>query len=83
MAVEPRLLARRAAQRERARMRRALLIDVLTAIALAVLVLSLANGLGVVGFACLPVLAAGLLWIGAERLLGRLRHRRPATSRSQ
>jgi uncharacterized membrane protein len=75
MATDPRLIARRTAQRERIRMRRALLVDALAAIVLAVLVLSLTSGLGVVGFACLPILAAGLLWIGAERLRGLLRHR--------
>jgi hypothetical protein len=57
-----------------ARARRALLVDVLAATALAVLVLSFAGGLGVVGFLCLPLLVIGLLWIGAERLLGRARH---------
>jgi hypothetical protein len=56
-----------------ARARRALLADVLAAIALAVLALNLAAGLGVVGFFALPLLAAGLLWIGFERLLRRLR----------
>lgn len=53
--------------------RRALLVDVLVALALAVLVLSLAAGLGVVGFFGLPLLAMGLLWVGGERLLGRIR----------
>jgi hypothetical protein len=57
-----------------ARARRALLADSLTAIALAVVALSLAAGLGVVGFVGLPVLILGLAWIGAERLL-RLRRR--------
>jgi hypothetical protein len=56
-----------------ARARRALLADVLAAVALAVLALNLAAGLGVVGFFGLPLLVAGLLWIGLERLLGRLR----------
>lgn len=55
--------------------RRALLVDALAAVALAVLLLSLAAGLGVVGFFGLPLLAVGLLWIGGERLLGRIRSR--------
>jgi len=56
-----------------ARARRALLGDLVAAAALAALVLSLAAGLGVVGFFGLPLLLAGLLWIGLERLLGRFR----------
>ena len=56
--------------------RRALLVDVLAAVALAALVLSLAAGLGVVGFFGLPLLALGLAWIGGERLLARARSRR-------
>jgi hypothetical protein len=58
-----------------ARARRALLMDSLAAIAIAIVALSLAAGLGVVGFVALPVLLLGLAWIGAERLLAR-RHRR-------
>ncbi|HXV04578.1 MAG TPA: hypothetical protein VFP23_01565 [Solirubrobacterales bacterium] len=61
-----------------ARARRALLIDVLAAVVLAAIVLSVAAGLGVVGFFGLPLLLAGLLWIGAERLHPRIRSRRPA-----
>jgi uncharacterized membrane protein len=52
-----------------ARARRALLVDSLAAIVLAALALSLAAGLGVVGFFGLPLLVGGLLWIGGERLL--------------
>jgi hypothetical protein len=52
-----------------ARRRRALLFDALAAILLAIAVLSLAAGLGVIGFFGLPLLLALLLWIGAERLL--------------
>jgi hypothetical protein len=63
-----------------ARARRALLADSIAAIALAALVLSLAAGLGVVGFFGLPLLLAGLLWIGAERLLARRRGRRSAST---
>lgn len=62
-----------------ARARRALLFDVLAAIALAILALSLAAGLGVIGFFGLPLLVAGLLWIGVERLRGRTRARRSPT----
>ena len=58
-----------------ARARRALVVDSAAAICLAALALSLAAGLGVVGFFGLPLLAIGLLWIGGERLLRRLRHR--------
>jgi hypothetical protein len=56
-----------------ARARRALLFDVLAAIALAVLVLSVAAGLGVVGFFGLPLLVLGLLWVGLESLRPRVR----------
>jgi hypothetical protein len=55
--------------------RRALLFDVLAAVALAILVLSLAAGVGVVGFFCLPLLVVVGLWIGGERLLARIRSR--------
>jgi uncharacterized membrane protein len=64
-----------------ARARRALLFDALAAIVLAVLVLSLAAGLGVVGFFGLPLLLALLLWIGAERLLRRAGRRAAARPR--
>jgi hypothetical protein len=58
------------------RARRALLVDAVLAAALAVLLLQLTAGLGVVAFICLPLLILGLLWIGCERLLARLRIRR-------
>ncbi len=62
-----------------ARARRALLFDTVAAIVLAAIALSLAAGLGVVGFFGLPVLVLGLVWIGVERLLPRVRpRRRPA-----
>lgn len=61
-------MARRRGISPAARARRALLADTLAAIALAVVVLSLAAGLGVVGFFGLPVLLLGLAWIGGERL---------------
>lgn len=56
-----------------ARARRALLIDTTAAALLAALVLSLAAGLGVVAFFALPIFLLGLLWIGIERLVRRLR----------
>lgn len=59
-----------------ARARRALLLDAIAAALLAALVLSLAAGLGVVAFFALPIFLVGLLWIGVERLVRRLR--RPA-----
>jgi hypothetical protein len=59
-----------------ARARRALLLDAIAAALLAALVLSLAAGLGVVAFFALPILLLGLIWIGAERLVRRLRQRR-------
>lgn len=61
-------MARRRGITPGARARRALLFDTLAAIALAVVVLSLAAGLGVVGFFGLPVLLLGLAWVGVERL---------------
>jgi hypothetical protein len=66
-------LPRRAAPAALAR--RALLVDVLAAIALAAVALSLAAGVGVVGFFCLPLLVLVGLWIGGERLLARIRSR--------
>lgn len=58
-----------------ARARRALLVDVVAAAALAALAFSLAAGLGVVAFFALPLLLIGLLWIVVERLVLRLRRR--------
>jgi hypothetical protein len=54
-----------------ARARRALLVDMILAAIVAAIALSLAAGLGVVAFFALPLLLIGLLWIGAERLVGR------------
>jgi len=65
-----------------ARARRALLVDVILAAIIAALAISFAAGLGVVAFFALPVLLLGLLWIGSERLLGRLRHRRASQGRT-
>jgi len=59
-----------------ARARRALLVDAIAAALLAALALSLAAGLGVVAFFALPLFLLGLLWIGIERLVRRLK--RPA-----
>lgn len=62
-----------------ARARRSLLADVLAALAVATVALSLAAGLGVVGVFALPLLIVGLLWIGVERGIARRRRsvRRP------
>ncbi len=73
-------MARRRGITPGARARRALLFDSIAAIALAAIVLSLAAGLGVVGFFGLPLLILGLLWIGGERLLSRRRARRSAST---
>lgn len=59
-----------------ARTRRALLVDTVLAGVVALLALELTAGLGVVAFVGLPLLLLGLLWIGAERLVARLRLRR-------
>jgi predicted PurR-regulated permease PerM len=60
-----------------ARARRSLIFDVVVAALIAALVLSLTAGLGVVAFFALPLLLLGLLWIAVERLVVRLRRRRP------
>jgi hypothetical protein len=65
-----------------ARRRRALLFDSFVAILLATLALSLAAGLGVVGFFGLPLLLVLLLWIGIERLLRRARRTGPGRAPS-
>jgi hypothetical protein len=66
-----------------ARARRALLVDVVFAAAIAALALSFAAGLGVVAFFALPALLLGLLWLGVERLLRGLAGRsRGASARS-
>jgi hypothetical protein len=61
-----------------ARARRALLFDSLAAVFIAALALSLAAGLGVVGFLGLPILIGILLWIAIERLYRGSRARRSA-----
>ena len=66
--------------RPAARARRALLLDLIVAAVLAAFALRLAAGFGVIAFFGLPLLIAGLLWIGTERLYRRLR-RRPRARR--
>lgn len=62
-----------------ARARRALLLDFALAALLALVVLELAAGLGVVAFFALPLLLLGLVWVLAEAAVRRLRRgrRRP------
>lgn len=60
-----------------ARARRALLLDAIAAALLATLALSLAAGLGVVAFFALPILLLGLLWVGIERAVRRVKVRPP------
>ncbi len=57
--------------------RRALGLDLLAAAVIAALAFVLAAGLGVLAFVALPVLLAGLLWVGLEALARRARARRP------
>jgi hypothetical protein len=59
-----------------ARARRALLVDTVLALVLALLLLQLAAGLGVVAALCLPLLLIGLAWIAVERQVARARLRR-------
>ena len=58
---------------EGAAARRALHADLLVAIAIAALVISLAAGWGVVAIIAVPTLLVLLLWFGIGRLLSRLR----------
>jgi ABC-type dipeptide/oligopeptide/nickel transport system permease subunit len=58
--------------------RRSLLADSLIAIALAILALQLAAGVGVVGFFALLVLLVLLSWIGIEAAIRGLARRRRA-----
>ena len=58
--------------------RRSLLADSLIAIALALLALQLAAGVGVVGFIALLVLLVVLSWIGLEAAIRSLGRRRRA-----
>lgn len=59
-----------------ARARRALAIDAVLALLVAAVAFTLAAGLGVVAFIAVPILLLGLLWVGIERLTGRIRRRR-------
>jgi hypothetical protein len=56
-----------------ARARRALVIDVVLAAILAAVALTLAAGLGVIAFFCIPILLIGGIWLGVEKLVSRLR----------
>jgi hypothetical protein len=58
------------------RARRALLIDSAIALGVALLVIGLTAGLGVVAVIAVPVLLVGLAWVGLERLAGRVRRGR-------
>ena len=64
-----------------ARARRALLFDLIAALLVAVIVLSMTAGLGVVGFFAFPLFLLGLLWIGWERI--RAARRRPRSRASR
>jgi hypothetical protein len=59
-----------------ARARKALLVDSALALVVALLLLQLAAGLGVVAVFATPALLAGLVWIGVERLVVRVRRSR-------
>ena len=59
-----------------ARARRALIVDLTAAAALATVVFQLAAGPGVIALFGIPVLLAGLVWIGVGRLFARFRLRR-------
>jgi len=65
---------RRSLQRAQRRARRRLLIDLVAAAVLAAVLLSLVAGLGVVAFFGVPLLLIGLVWLGLERLVTRIRH---------
>jgi len=62
------------------RARRALAIDLGLALLVAALALQIAAGLGVIAFVAVPVFLLGLLWVGAERLTGRIRRRHAKTA---
>ena len=49
-----------------ARARRTLVVDL-------ILAAILAAGLGVIAFFCIPILLIGLIWVGIEKLVSRLR----------
>ncbi|HEX8754123.1 MAG TPA: hypothetical protein VF731_11975 [Solirubrobacterales bacterium] len=65
-----------------ARARRALLFDFIVAVVIALVVLQVTAGLGVVAFFGLPLFLIGLLWLAVEAAVRRLRRpRRPAGGR--
>jgi hypothetical protein len=53
--------------------RRALFVDVFAALAVAVLVIALSAGLGVVAIIAIPTLLVSLAWVGVERGVRRAR----------
>jgi hypothetical protein len=55
--------------------RRALLVDLICGVLLAIVAIAVAAGIGVVGVGALLTLAVALAWVGAEKLLGRRRPR--------
>ncbi len=65
-----------------ARARRALLVNTLLALVLALVLFQLAAGLGVVAVIAIPTLLVGLVWIGLERLAVRARLRRYRQART-
>jgi hypothetical protein len=67
------LRARRDLALAHARARRTLVVDLILAAILAAVALTLAAGLGVIAFFCIPILLIGLIWLGVEKLVSRLR----------
>jgi hypothetical protein len=63
--------------------RRSLLADFLIALAIALVALQLAAGVGVVGFFAILALLILLLWLGIEAAIRRLARRREARTREK
>ena len=63
--------------------RRSLLADFLIALAIALVALQLAAGVGVVGFFAILALLILLLWLGIEAAIRRLARRRGARTRKK
>lgn len=63
--------------------RRSLLADFLIALAIALVALQLAAGVGVVGFFAILALLILLLWLGIEAAIRRLTRRRGARTRKK
>jgi Flp pilus assembly protein TadB len=61
--------------------RRSLLFDAIGAIVIAIFVIIVSAGLGIVALVALITLAILVVWIGVEALLRRLRRRRPSAAR--